>query len=321
VLKAIGFLIILKMKKKYSWFIFLPLLFFFFVFLQKVSAQESTGIALSPPTFEISANPGDILKNTIRVENLNDRAIQVVVDKRNFTALGEEGSVSLTEEETPFSLASWISVEPTEAEIGAKSTRTFVFTTNVPLNAEPGGHFGSIVFKVGADAKVAQTGATVSQELGALVLLEIAGKATEAAILETFNAKKLFWEKGPVDFEIRVKNEGNVHLKPQGTIMIMDTLGKRVAHFEIEPKNVLPGAIRRTEASWEKGFILGRYTATASLVYGTKGEILTGSTTFIGFPYRLAGIIGLILVVVILFLYKIRKRLKLALRVLFGKYK
>lgn len=309
------------MTKKYLWVIFLILPVFLFVFFQKSLAQESTGIALSPPTFEISANPGDTLQNTIRVENLNNRPIKVIVEKRNFTALGEEGSVSLTEEETPFSLASWISVEPNEVEIGANSTRTFVFSTKVPLNAEPGGHFGSIVFKIGSDTKVAQTGATVSQELGALVLLKIAGKTTEKGILESFNAQKLFWEKGPVDFEIRVKNEGNVHLKPSGTVTIMNTMGKKIAHFEIEPKNVLPGAIRKMETSWGQKFLLGKYTATVSLVYGSKGEILTGSTTFIGFPYRLAGIIALALIVIILLLYKIRKRLKLAFKVLFGKYK
>jgi len=314
-------LVILKMTKKNLTFIFLAVGILFLTFFNKSFAQESTGVALSPPTFEISANPGDVLKNTIRVENLNDRSIKLVVEKRNFTALGEEGSVDLTEEETPFSLASWISVDPSEAEIGPGDTRTFTFTTNVPLNAEPGGHFGSIVFRVGTDAKVAQTGATVSQELGALVLLKIAGQTIEKGSLESFSAKKLLWEKGPVDFDIRVKNDGSVHLKPSGTITITNMMGKRVAHFEVEPKNVLPGAIRKSQASWGQGFILGKYTATVSLAYGSKGEILTGSTTFIGFPYRLIGSIVLVLVIIILLLYRIRKRLKLAFKVLFGKYK
>ena len=83
------------------------------------------GIALSPPTFELAANPGDILQNTIRVENLNEVPIQVSVERQNFTALGEEGSVGLTEEETAFSLASWIVVTPEEAVIPAKGNFTF----------------------------------------------------------------------------------------------------------------------------------------------------------------------------------------------------
>ena len=93
--------------------VLLPALFF----TRQVLSQQSIGIALSPPTFELSANPGDILNNTIRVENLNEVPIQVSVERQNFTALGEEGSIGLTEETTAFSLASWITVTPNEAAI------------------------------------------------------------------------------------------------------------------------------------------------------------------------------------------------------------
>ncbi len=279
------------------------------------------GIALSPPTFELAANPGDILQNTIRVENLNEVPIQVSVERQNFTALGEEGSVGLTEEETAFSLASWIVVTPEEAVIPAKGNFTFSFQTAVPLKAEPGGHFGSLVFKVGGQEMPTQTGAAVAQQLGSLILLKVAGKTTEAADIESFSVEKSFWEYGPVDFEIRAKNNGNIHIKPQGTVTITNMLGKEVAKFPIESRNVLPGAIRKIPVTWHQKSLIGKYTAVISLVYGTQNQILTASTTFWGFPYKIGGAILLGLVILFVLLYLGRKRIKLALKVLFGKGK
>lgn len=314
------------MKKNFKSLFSLPAIilatvgFLFFIFTQ-AQAQESVGLALSPPTFELSANPGDVLENTLRVENLTSKPMMILVDRRNFTALGEEGAIGLTEEETSFSLASWIAVTPSEVEIPARSSKTFTFKTNIPLNAEPGGHFGSIIFRVGGQKMPGQTGAVVSQELGALVLLRIAGKTAEQASLESFAAQKRLWEKGPVNFEVRVKNEGNVHFKPTGVITIVNFFGKKVATFNIEPKNVLPGAIRKMEATWGQKFLLGKYTATVSLTYGSQGKILTASTTFFGFPYKIGGIILAVLLILGASLYQIRERLKLALKVLRGKYK
>jgi hypothetical protein len=296
--------------------------FCFFSSLNQTKAVESSGLALSPPTFELSANPGDVLENTIRLENLTERSMKIAVDKRNFTALGEEGGIDFTteDEEASFSLASWVTVFPSEAEIGPKKTITFTFRTEIPLNAEPGGHFGSIVFKTGG-AMPGQTGAALSQELGALVLLRVAGKATEKAFLESFNSNKKIWEKGPVEFEIRVRNQGNVHIKPIGIITITDFFGKKVDSFNIEPKNVLPGSIRKSTAVWNKKFLIGKYNATVILNYGIQNQMISGSTTFIAFPYKIGGIILAVLLILGAFLYRIRERLKLALKVLRGKYK
>lgn len=296
---------------------FLFLVGSFIFFPTKALALDFAGLSLSPPTFELSANPGDTLENAIKVENLTNAPLKLVVDRRNFTAIGEEGSVGLTEEQTSFSLASWIAVIPAEVEMPPKSTQIFTFKISVPSNAEPGGHFGSIVFRTGSTTPT-QSGAALVQELGSLVLLRVAGKTAEAASLESFSPKKYFWEYGPIEFDLRIKNEGNVHVKPQGTIIITNFLGKKIGSgvVELEPKNVLPGSVRKNSVVWGKKLLFGKYTAVASLVYGTQGEILTASTTFFAFPYKIGGIIFAVLLVIFLLMVKARRRLKVALRIL-----
>jgi len=280
-----------------------------------VWAQSPAGLSISPPTFEISANPGDTLTNTIRVTNLNESSVLVSVDRRNFTAVGEEGSIGLTEEETSFSLASWISVEPESVRIPGRDSHTFIFTIAIPANAEPGGHFGSVVFKTGG-AQPGQTGAALSQEVGALVLLRVAGQAEESASLASFSSTKNLWEYGPVDLELRVKNEGNVHVRPTGTIIVTNIWGRQVAEIELEPRNVLPGAIRRSLTTWEEKNLIGKYTATVYLTYGNQGKTLTASTAFWAFPYRVGGLVLAGLLVLMILLYRGRKRVKKALRIL-----
>ncbi len=297
----------------FSAFLLLP-----FQNAQIARAQERVTLSVSPPVFELSANPGDELKNVIRVSNPHEEPLKVSVDTRNFVAVGEGGSVGLTEEETPFSLASWISVSPTEAVIPGETSRYFNVQTNVPANAEPGGHFGSVVFRTGGGA-VQQTGASVAQELGALFLLRVAGKVTEEGELASFAAEKNFWEYGPVAFDLRVENLGNVHIKPQGKIKITNIFGKEVAEVEVAPQNVLPGAVRRFTPSWDRKNVIGKYTANLSLVYGSDSEVLSSSTTFYAFPYKIGGAALVGIIALGFLLYRGRKRIGLALRILFGK--
>lgn len=287
------------------------------------SAQSNTNLTLSisPPVFELSANPGESIKHSIRVTNLSETAQTIFVDKRNFTALGEDGAVGLTEESTSFSLASWIMVDKTQAVIQPKKSEVFEFTVATPVNAEPGGHFGSLVFKTEAKAlQPGQSGAAVGQEISALLLVKIAGDIKEQAEIATFKTQRGFYEKGPVAFETRVKNTGSVHLKPRGTITVQNMFGKEVAKIPVDEKNVLPGAIRRIETSWPaSGFQLGRYTATLSMVYGDSGTIVTASASVVLFPYKLILIILAVVGAIVFIGYRYRDRFRAAFKALSGK--
>ncbi len=277
-------------------------------------AQNVVGFSVSPPTFELSANPGDTVTNVIKVSNPTDSPLQLVVDRRNFTAQGESGAVELTDENTTFSVASWIEVTPKEATIPPKSQSKFNYKIVVPLNAEPGGHFGSIVFRIktGDNAQ----GASVAQEIGSLLLLKVAGPIKEDAEIVSFKSLDSFYEYGPVDFEIRTKNNGSVHIRPKGYVVISDFFGRTVAKVEVDPKNVLPGAIRKTEAKWNQKYLFSKYTATATLSYGSDNKTMTATTSFGGLPYKLVGIVSIVAGIVAFILFKGRHRIKKAYKVL-----
>lgn len=279
------------------------------------NSTPNTGLAVTPPTFELSGNPGEVIKNTVKLDNLHPYSVEIAVDRRNFTAVGEDGAVGLTEDETSFSLANWLEVTPSTVTLAPKTSQYFTFNIKVPLNAEPGGHFGSLIFRTIPTEKLEGSGASLAQEIGALVLLRIAGETVELSAIDSFAATQSIFETGPVNFAIRIKNEGNVHTKPTGNIVITNPLGQQVANLSVEPKNILPGATRRLEASWDSGFRLGHYSATYTAVLGDKST-RSATTTFLIIPYRLLGALTVLLLLLYAILRKHRQRLSLAWKIL-----
>lgn len=287
----------------------------FFVKAQSQNSTPSTGLAISPPTFEVSGNGGDVIKNSVKLENMNPYPVEIAVDRRNFTAIGEEGAVGLTEDETSFSLASWIEVTPSSVTIPAKSSQYFSFSVKVPLNAEPGGHFGSLIFRTIPTEKLEGSGASLAQEIGSLILLRIAGETVENASIESFATTKNIYEFGPINLEARIKNLGNVHTKPRGTIMITNLIGQKIDTITIDNKNILPGAIRKLEGTWNTKWRLGRYTATFVASFGDNTQ-RSAITNFVVIPYRLVLIILFAVLLLTIYLKKHKKRLAMAWKIL-----
>jgi hypothetical protein len=102
-----------------------------------------------------------------------------------------------------------------------------------------------------------------------------------------------FFQNGPVTISARVKNAGNVQIKPIGTVTLKKSFGGEDQSFEFNEAraNILPDSVRRFDIPQEDlGY--GRYTATLSLSYGDGGDIINSETTFWVLPYGyIAGLV------------------------------
>lgn len=310
-----------KFRVAYGWIILIVLFSVPVAFIaHRTSAQDNQTdtitLNVTPTTIELDGNPGEPLQGSFKVVSGSDVPLLVRVIPKNFTASGEEGAVDLTEDDTSYSLAKWIVTEPSTVEIPARGSQIFEYVINVPDNAEPGGHFGSIIVQT-EPVRIDEAGPAVSQEIGPLVLVKIAGDSFEEASIVEFTTADSFLEKGPVTFVTRVQNNGNVHFKPQGRIEIKNMFGSVVTTLDLEEKNVLPDAIRKLTNDWNPdGFALGRYTADLTLTYGIDNTIVTASTSFTIFPYKTVVPIAIVVIVLIIPAIKNRRRIKKALVVL-----
>ncbi len=270
-----------------------------------IKAQTNPpALVVHPSNLEINLTPGAPTKGTIFLKNTTDKPVTIQTSIKNFTAQGEEGGVDLTSDNTPFSMSSWVRITPEKIDIQAQQEVAFSYTITPPLSAEPGGHFGSIVFATIPSTVNAGAGSAISQEIAALILAKIPGNVKEDALVESLTTEKPFYEFGPVKFVMRVKNQGDIHVQPFGAIQVKDMLGNKV-DTTIPPTNILPNAVRKIFISYPHHLLIGKYTATIVASYGTKNQPLVGSVEFYAFPIRY----GIVLLVILIVLLLLRKRI------------
>jgi len=283
--------------------ILLTALFCWAMLLGQGVLAQGINIGISPITFEFNSNPGDILINQLKVYNASaDSSVGIQIEIEDIAPRGEIGHVVVEPAETEtYSLASWVKVEPEEFTLKPRAQRFVTFTISVPENAEPGGHYGTILASTRSVAGPGMTGTTIAQRIGALVLLSVAGETKEELLVKDFSAPR-YSEYGPIPFTIRFENQGTIHVKPRGFVTITDWFGNKVADVEFPQRNVLPNAVRRIETSWNKKWLWGgKYTATLNGSHGISNTpFSTAVITFWAFPWKAGVVIWAAIVLIIL---------------------
>jgi hypothetical protein len=261
------------------------------IFILQTKAQ-SEGITISPLTFELTAKPGEAIVSMIKVYNPSDNVISIKMSAEDFRATGESGQViAEPQEDLTYSLKRWVKIEPTEFTLKSKEQRFVNFTINVPKNAEPGGKYGSIL----ATTNVSGVGYAV----GSLILLTVSGEIKESLILKEFSVSE---SPESVSFKVRLENNGTVHLRPQGVIVIENCQGKKIEDLEVPATNILPGAIRETDVSWIKkstsdcynAYLLGTYGLTSKSFSSEKINFQTSSSVSLG-SYKDSGALWILI--------------------------
>ena len=272
-------------------------------------AGVGQGVQLSPAIIELNAKRGGTYTLTVEVTNVTAGDLDYKVSTNDFTAKDESGAPKIVYSSSlppQISVRTWVS-PVSDFHLGSHKAAKIEFHVTVPYNAEPGGHYGVLDFS-GTDTHIKQTGVGLTASAGTLLLVKIAGEIKEQASVASFttenNGKESnFFENAPVNFVTRVQNDGNIHVKPFGSIELKNMFGSVVATLPVNgsQSNVLPHSIRRFDSDYG-GYMIGPYTATVTLGYGTKGQALLASTTFWVVPYKLIATILLVLALLVFIL-------------------
>jgi hypothetical protein len=215
---------------------FFFLLGVFFLSFQRGYAE---GVSLIPPKFEFSADPGDVINNTIVLINMGESSILYSSHTEDFVAGGETGVPQFVSHgDDELSLANWITVNNGEDILLPPNERVSIpFTITLPENAEPGGKYGSIFFA--PPVTPGQVG--IRQRIGSLVLVRVSGDIKEEGKVVEFNSyhpeentPQQWFLKSPVRFVLRYENTGNVHVQPTGKIVIKNMFGNPVKNIGVQ---------------------------------------------------------------------------------------
>ncbi|MDP2873839.1 MAG: hypothetical protein Q8N84_00900 [bacterium] len=301
-------------------FSFVFFIFYILYFIFPVSAQEQpqSALGVSPAIFELVLEPGEEKTETLRVFNVTNFPLPIKASVKNFTPKEDIPE----EAKKIFDASAWFTIEPTDFILQPKENKIITLTISPPKEAEPGGHYATIYFQPLLPVEVLspQT-AYLTARIGVLSFLVVKGEIQEKASLASWQTES-FRQFGPVNFNLQLKNEGNVHLLPAGEVTIWNWQNKEVAKIPLSPSQILPQTTKNFASSWPKKYPLGKFLAQAKLSFGSEQQpIISEKISFWIVPWLPLSIGVLLLTVTLLLLIIMRRRLKLAWSVLLGREK
>ncbi|OGY48772.1 MAG: hypothetical protein A3D39_04895 [Candidatus Buchananbacteria bacterium RIFCSPHIGHO2_02_FULL_39_17] len=314
----------LNLKTKFSFFIFF---FIFFLFLP----HFSLALTAMSPILEIEVKPGESQTGFLKLYNETAADLILTSNLESFKAGDETGQPVFLLPEQKDKFLDWFTELPTEILLRPQQVILVPFRIQVPANATPGGYYAAIFWQTNSGQTKDGSGAGISGRIATLVFLKVAGELNESAQLVGFETipKNNYFFHFPLNFSVRVNNQGNIHLQPQGQIILSDWFSRKIAlDINQEKRFILPGSIRRFDVVWESGanknfwqnFLaelylefknlpFGPYQAELSLNYGARHQTLTGSLNFWFIPWRLILAIVILIIFLVTF-WRINRRVK-----------
>lgn len=279
------------------------------VFAQQSSeVANSVGIEVSSPIYEYTIAPGKVLQDIVKIKNVGGETQSYYPQVLDFKSDNKSGApvfLEEGEENGTYSLTKWLSISKEKITIEPGNSEALNFNITVPADAEPGGHYAGILFST-KPIQSTGTGIGLTNKVGSLILVRVAGNAKEALKISEFSSDKQSYDDANVKFNLTLANTGSVHLQPKGVITIKNTFGGQEAAVDVNQlsSNVLPGSSRSFEGLWkDSGFRVGYYTATVVLNYGSPSQTISSSVSFWILPWKILLIILAALILVLVVLY------------------
>lgn len=325
----------------------------FLASLLPVHAQQNSGelqLTTSPLPISLKAKPGETISTPLRIRNSGNQPETLKVGLMKFSAEGDDGKPKLEDRGANDDYFDWVTFSENQFVAQPGEWKEIKMTIRVPKDAAFGYYYAVTFSRAGKESQNSQE-TSVKGATATLVLLEVdSNDANPQLELESFTSDKKSYEFLPVTFTVKVKNSGNIHLAPHGTIFIKQG-SRTVATIPVNESGgiILPDSSRIFTAQWTDGFPVyrqrldndqaildkngkpsyglawdinqvknirfGHYSAHLTLVYddGQKDVPLDAALGFWVIPWRLLLLfigLPLVLVGVIVYLLLSRRRYK-----------
>lgn len=289
-------------------------LFAYSVIAPVALAQSVRTMTITPPTIQVTMKPGTSSEGNLGIINDSDSPLTFHATVQDFTVEDTLGTPNILPPSTlsnKYSAASWIGVSPDTFTVQPHQRQNLNYYMQLPPDARPGGHYAAIVYTpVNTDTGKNQTGAVVNTEIGTLFYITVPGTITEYAQVSHFSANR-FQEYGPESLALQIKNFGDLHITPKGSINVTDIFGRTIQSIPLDQHNIFPGAARDFSAIVGNKWMIGKFQANLIASYGFNNNLpLVATVTFWIFPWRVASVVVLIIVTIILGILLWKKRKK-----------
>ncbi len=288
-----------------------------FLALGSASAHAAgTGLTIQPIKISQTLKPSDTVSGQILLTNASDKDVAVDIAIEDFIpTAGTETFQFVGRAPGVTSVRDWITIKtPLHFVFKQGESKQVPYTIAAPANAEPGSHFGVLFFKATNANETSEI--KVGTQVGVLVFVTVPGKFEQKGNINDLSVPA-FVQKGPVTFSLTFENTGTVHFEPKGTIDISNMFGTKVGSIPIEGYAVLPTGVKVMSFPWNvSGFLLGRYSAHATIMDIDGNVIATKSASFYAFPiwYLVSFVIALIAIFFIIKFVKSKLKISVSLK-------
>jgi hypothetical protein len=240
----------------------------------KIESLDSVNLAndfvVGPGKQEIVLEPAQSITKFITVTNRFPQARKFKIELEDFKGSSEVNSPVqlLGLLKGPYSLKDYIKPETMEFILQSGDRATIAVQISVPQDVVPGGLYGSVIVTTQPDIEDQKTdpsliksGIDVKSRIAVLYFVRVNGPVQEEGSLEVFKTNGKLYQKSPIIFTYSFKNKGNVYLNPYGYIEVKNIYGTVVERVKIDPYYVLPDSERVMKKTFDRKFMLGRYTA------------------------------------------------------------
>jgi hypothetical protein len=267
---------------------------------------DAGDFVVGPGRTEINIKPGETVIQEITVTNRisDNRTFKLEIEDIQGSNDGSSAVSLMAEERGPYSIRDYLTFPEEIFNLDLGERARIPVTISIPPDAEPGGFYGSVLVstvQVGEVKEEVAPKSPIIARVGSLFFLTVEGdvyvegKTVSLDLLD----HKVWYESGPIELGILYENTGSLHVNPYGELSVKNMLGEEVGFVEIEPWFVLPKSLRIREITWDREFLLGRYTVDAKINRGYEDVVDEVSVSFWVLPWRTVGGLFLTLFIVI----------------------
>lgn len=175
-----------------------------------------------------------------KVVNSGTSPLRVRICVEDLFQTDDGSAVFVTDGSYQFGAAELVSLEPTEFLLEPGKTQLVKGTVDTG-SKRTGGGYCVVFFETQPEPEGMASMATASR-VGALVYIVFAGPVQVKGRIDKLDVIDL--GQGVANVRVLVRNEGDVHISPRGTLRVKTTGGNLICDGSVEPANILPSATR-----------------------------------------------------------------------------
>jgi hypothetical protein len=243
---------------------------------EQPDSVSTAGLTVSPAIFEVVGKLGQTVKKDFYIQNISDHTLPVTAAMDRLHPY--EVEVDPGESES-FNAAQWVKISEPHHILKTDERRKVTATISVPKNAEPGGHYATILWQPMAQI-FQQEGNTakIAPKVGILVFITVPGNAEYTVDLSN-NASGLYWSKNiPITSEFT--NTGTIHILPTPKVVVRNIFGGVEEELELKPSVVLPNTIKMFPTEWKGANLLGVYSAETMATFSPSQTPISSSRQY-----------------------------------------